>query len=497
MSTHVIRKFNPGMLQSDEEVIGQFAIRQRELAVVLEALRENIDAPPPSRQHPLLIAPRGRGKTMLLARVTAELHTDPRLASRLFPVRFMEENHEIANSAEFWLETLFHLAREVEATGDHPDLAQELQGTHAHLATRWQQKDIARYIRNVVLDAADRLDRKLVLMIENLQDLCDAQNDPSSTLGSELCRTLEEDPRIMLLGTAIHRPEGAAPLTELFQPIRLEPLNIADCQRLWQMASGDEVTEREIRPLQILTGGSPRFLSIAAELARHQPLQTMMETLITLIDSHTEYFQRHLKTISSNRERLVYLAMLDLWQPSTTAEITARARMDIRVVSSLLRRLISRGVVTTTGRSAKKQLYGATERLYSIYYKLRRERDAAVAVRNLIHFMEVFYGEDEKETDEEAIATFDLREAYRTFLPEDATMTSEMLKGVTKQIAEGMAPGTIADILSNDPNKSDALRPLIVALQQLDGRAIRAPVEIVEIAEDIRKHIETRPLDER
>ena len=36
-------------------------------------------------------------------------------------------------------------------------------------------------------------------------------------------------------------------------------------------------------------------------------------------------------------------------------------------------------------------MYAAAERLYSIYYKLRRERDEAELVRNLIQFMAVFY----------------------------------------------------------------------------------------------------------
>ena len=69
-----IRKFNPGTLQSDDEIRAQFVVRQHELDIVLEVLRGNIESP--SCQHVLIVAPRGRGKTMLLARVAAELHTD-------------------------------------------------------------------------------------------------------------------------------------------------------------------------------------------------------------------------------------------------------------------------------------------------------------------------------------------------------------------------------------------------------------------------------------
>ena len=392
---HPIRKFNPGTFQSDEEVIRQFVVRRHELAIVLEVLRENIDSP--SCQHALLVAPRGRGKTMLLARIAAELRTDQALSSRLFPVRFMEESQEIFNVADFWLETLFHVAREIEATGDYPDLAQELRGTHADLAARWQEKHIAEYIRSAVLQAADRMDRQLVLMVENLQALCDTQVDED--FGWKLRKTLQTEPRIMLLGTATSRFKGLddveQPFFELFRFVHLEPLEILDCRRLWQLVSNDEVTKREIRPLQILTGGSPRLLVIVAEFARHRSLLQLMEKLVKLIDDHTEYFRGHLEAITAKNERRVYLAVIDLWQPSTTAEIAMRVRMDIRAVSSLLGRLVYRGVVTTE-RTGKKRLYSATERLYCIYYKLRRERDEAIIVRNLIHFMKVFYSETEQ-----------------------------------------------------------------------------------------------------
>ena len=86
-SDRPIRKFNPGSFQSDEEVIEQFAVRRRELNMVLEGLRGNIDSP--LCEHVLVVAPRGRGKTMLLARVAAELNTDEELSECFLPVRFM------------------------------------------------------------------------------------------------------------------------------------------------------------------------------------------------------------------------------------------------------------------------------------------------------------------------------------------------------------------------------------------------------------------------
>ena len=385
-----IRKFNPGTFQPDEEVIRQFVVRKCELDIVLEILRGNIDSP--SCEHVLLVAPRGRGKTTLLARVAAELRTDTELSGRLFPIRFMEESQEIFNLADFWLETLFYLAR--ESTERDPDLSRELQDTHAGLAGEWRGENLEERARAAVLEAADRIGMKLVLMVENLQALCECVDDD---FGWKLRGALQSEPQIMLLATATSRFKGLddarEPFFELFRVLRLEPLDTEQCRCLWQMVTRDAATGRQIRPLQILTGGNPRLLIIIADFARHRSLRELMEDLVSLIDDHTEYFRAHLEGFAKT-ERRVYLAVIDLWQPSTTGEIAARARMDVRAVSALLGRLVERGAVIVEG-SGRKRAYTAAERLYSIYYKLRRERDEAAVVRIVIRFMAVFYADDQ------------------------------------------------------------------------------------------------------
>ena len=196
-----VRKFNPGMLQSDEDVTKQFVVRKAKLEIVLEVLRGNIDSP--SCQHVLIVAPRGRGKTMLLNRIAAELRTEGAVAERLLPVRFMEESQEIFTMADFWLDTLFHLARETRRCD--PQVAWELQEAHAELAAGWRSDDLAERVRATVLEAADRLGRKLVLMVENLQALCESVDDD---FGWKLRGVLQSEPQIILLATATSRFRG-------------------------------------------------------------------------------------------------------------------------------------------------------------------------------------------------------------------------------------------------------------------------------------------------
>ena len=384
-----VRKFNPGTGQTDDEVVNQFVVRDNELEILLDVLRSNIDAA--CCQSTLVVAPRGAGKTMLLARTAAELRTNPDYSQHLLPVRFMEESHEAYNIGEFWLEALFHLILEVESTA--PDLARELRRSREDLCARWRP-DLAAQAFGALLDAADRVHRRLVLLVENLQNLC---RDTDAEFGWSLRAVLQNEPRIMLLGSATTRFQelrnAEEPFFELFHIVHLKPLDSAACLRLWSTVSGNGASEQAIRPLEIFTGGSPRLLVIVAEFALHRSLTRLMEELVTLIDNHTEYFRGHLDQLPRG-ERRVYVAIIDLWQPSGTGEIAQRARMDVRSASTCIGRLLARGLISAQGTGRRKR-YVATERLYSIYYKLRRERDEAAVVRNLIRFMVAFYSSDD------------------------------------------------------------------------------------------------------
>ena len=385
-----IRKFNPGVFQSDKEVIDQFVVRTRELETVLEILRENIGAS--SCQHTLVVGPRGRGKTMLLARVAADLRTDPQLRQTLLPVRFMEESVEVFDIGDFWLEALLYLAK--ECSGQHTGLCGGLQATHADLARRASGDDVAGHAKAALLDAADRLGRRLVIMVENLQSLCEETDED---FGWQLRQSLQSDPEIMLLGTATSHFEAlddaGAPFFELFRILQLKSLSTEECQDLWHAITGERREARQMRPLEILTGGNPRLLVIVAEFARHRTMPRLLEELVGLVDDHSEYFRGNLNSLPKT-ERRVYAALADLWRPSTTREVADRARSGVRKTSALLGRLIGRGAVRADG-DGRSRLYSVAEPLHCIYYKLRRWRDEAAVVQGLIRFMVAFYGPDE------------------------------------------------------------------------------------------------------
>ena len=510
--TPVRRKFNPGTLQSDREIIDQFVVRHREFGILMDIVRHNVGSE--VCQHTLIVAPRGRGKTMMLARVAAELRTREALRSTLLPVRFMEESYEVFDVGEFWLDALFHLAPEV--VPHDAEKAAELRQAHAEFARRWRGRDLEEHARGVVLETAQRLGRKVVLMVENCQTLFENVDE---RFGWSLRKTLQTEPNVVFLGTATTRMAALddvhAPFYEFFRPLLLAPLPLDECKTLWEAASGETRSEREIRPLQILTGGDPRLLVIIAGFARHRSLKELLGELVSLIDDHTEYFRSHLEGLGKT-ERRVYLALIGLWRPSTTAEIAARSRQETRAVSSLLGRLVKRGAVAYEGKG-QKRLYSVTQRLYSIYYKLRRQRDEAAVVQSLIQWMVACFTGDElaamdKRLATEAIQSSSIREGWtrtRALLAKgehnlafralqsayDQLVVNEdtpvlLLHYVPELIALGLTERELLRVLVSDPLKSETMSPIIATLRSRLGESVRVPVEIREVAKDLAAHID-------
>src|SRR5947207_11539918 len=83
--------YNPARLK-DEEIIAAFHARKPVLERVLADLAGETEQ---SRaQHHLIVGQRGMGKTMLLARLAAELRRAP-LAERYLPLVFAEEQYAV------------------------------------------------------------------------------------------------------------------------------------------------------------------------------------------------------------------------------------------------------------------------------------------------------------------------------------------------------------------------------------------------------------------
>ena len=381
-----IKKYNPGFL-SDDEVVASFCVRNAEFKLLLESLQSSIGN---SGVHSMVIGPRGSGKTHLLLRVAAEVRRDPSL-SGFYPIVFAEESYEVSTVGEFWLECLDHLTEQAPE-GERANL----RLSYDDLRATGDDRDLADRCLGTILDFADRHGKRVVLLVENLNMLFADMDDPDA--GWRLRHTLQTEPRIVLLGSATSRfdeidhPDHA--LYDLFRVITLRPLNTQECVALWEAVSGQPSTTLVVRPLEILTGGNPRLLTIIALFSAGRSFRELKANLLDLVDDHTEYFKSHLESLPA-LERRVYLSLARLWKPATAREVADQSRTDVNKCSALLMRLMERGAVAVVGGTPRRRQYYLTERLYNIYYLLRRDSGSSQVVEALIDFMVCLYSPGE------------------------------------------------------------------------------------------------------
>ena len=372
--------FNPAFL-SDEQAIRQFVIRHELLTPLLNDIEADYS---PINPHTIVIGARGFGKSSLLRRVTAEINTRPALRARWFPVVFPEEPYEVGNLGELWLEALRVVAMN---TGDRTinQLREELH--------RDRDADrVGRIARDQLRSFAEARGVRLVLVIENLDMLLTetfSEDDAWALRG-----VLQTDPTFFLLASAVRRFEGITdhdkPFYDSLRRLELEPLNAEEIHQLWGEVSGRPPGINRAKALRVLTGGNPRMVRLLAQLAHGHRLSDILNDLSGLIDRHTDYFKGNIESLTGQQRR-VFLAVANLWRPAVAAEIAAEARLDNNGTSVALQRLERQGRLEVVGVKGKNRLYQVAERLYNIYYLMRRGQGVDARIQAVIDFMVHFY----------------------------------------------------------------------------------------------------------
>ena len=516
-------KYNPGF-HSDAELIHSFVVRKAELNLILETLQENTGA---SNQHLLIVGPRGTGKTTLVRRVAAAVHEDSVLDTRWYPIIFGEESYQVLSPGEFWLEALFQLQ---EQTDDsrwcrvYEDLQKEPD------EIRLRDRALAQ-----LMDFADEQGKRILLIVENLNMLLGEQLKKEDAW--DLRHTLQNEPRLMLLATATSRFEEVQNIDqawfELLSIQELKPLDQQECQTLWEAISGEETSEINLRPMQILTGGNPRLLSILADSAARKSFRELMDELTQLVDDHTEYFKSQLDNLAA-AERKVFVTLLEIWDPVGAREVARAARMEVSKVSSLLHRLVNRGTVTIVNSPGRKKLYQVAERLYNIYYLMRRRGHVSNRIHTVVSFMVRFYGgealvksvprlieesarfelercgEDfsvykekglsERKSLSTQVTTLGMQERWEEALERGPSFidAAEAEKEVVREVIDFLICASAAgyakealDLLTQSKSAAN-LEPLIVGLKIFLGERPLVAQEIFEVGQDVAKRIQEK-----
>ncbi|MCW8137899.1 MAG: AAA family ATPase [Planctomycetota bacterium] len=381
MSGPRLLRYNPALL-SDDELAAGFVVRESDLALLVECVRENTAAS--ANQHVLVVGPRGMGKTMLLRRLALEVQRDPQLAPSWYPLAFGEEAYEVGSTAELWLQALFHLG---EQTGDP-----RWRAAYDELRAESDERRLRDRALALLMDFADARGRRILLLLENLHMLLDEQL--SADEAWTLRKTLQTEPRLMLVASATSRfgaiDDPPQAMYGFFRPHVLAPLDMEACRRVWQAVAGVDLEPARARPIQILTGGNTRLLAIVAAFAGRRSFRELMTDLVVLVDEHTTFFKASLEGLPA-QERRVFVALADAWAPATAREVADLARVDVNAASALLGRLVARGAVEVASQEGRRKRYQVTERLFNVYYLLRRHGRSASRVQATVEFMAHFY----------------------------------------------------------------------------------------------------------
>lgn len=377
-------KYNPGF-SSDSEIEENFVVRIPDFKLLLEVIRSNSFAS--SNRHALVVGPRGSGKTTLLRRIVAELRSNKELERLWLPVVYGEESYNITTTGEIWLEAIYHLQKQVDDS--------ELKQALTQLKQEQNEKQLQEKALEFLISYSRHCGRRLILVVENLNMVFDQQM--SDDQGWILRHALQNVPEIMLLATAttsfdeIEKSDRA--LFEQFKTHFLRPLTTRECASLWNHYSGEKIPAKKIRPIQILTGGSPRLLRVLADYAVENSFFGLQAKLSILVDQYTDYFKSQLEVLPT-KERKVFVTLLELWDPVTTKRVSESSRIPLNTVSALLGRLNERGAITKVSNDGPP-LWQAAERLFNIYYLMRRRGAPSSRVHALVKFMTVYYESDQ------------------------------------------------------------------------------------------------------
>lgn len=381
-------KHNP-MFLSETELESSFVVREAELGFLLRIVRENDG---PTNQHVIVIGTRGMGKTMLVRRLALAIQKDVLLGRKWYPVVLSEEIYDVAGEGELWLRVLERIAmKEREAQRDHLRWLQRYET----LRKEMDGKRLKVQALTALSEFATERCAKILVFVENLQMLLGEQSGINDAW--DLRQTLLNNPEVMLVATATMRfgeiMNADRANFELFREITLAPLSTDDCRVLWHYITGEELVAERIRPMEILTGGSPRLLAILADFAKGRSLAELMDDLVILIDDHTTYFKANVESLPP-MERRVFVTLAEIWEPAEARQVAERCRLGVNTASAMLKKLVGRGAVSEAGKVGRKNLYQIVERLYNIYHLMRLSGVAADRVRALVRFMVPLYGKE-------------------------------------------------------------------------------------------------------
>lgn len=388
--------YNPHLL-ARQELIETFGARQALLDELLDDLRRG------GGQHHLLIGARGAGKTTLLLRLAAAIEDDPQLTKQCIPLRFPEEQYNVARPSDFWMNAIEALGDALERQGDR-SAAARLASSLAELDPLEEPERARRSL--AILEAwAKQRQRLIVLLIDNLELILARLADSLW----HLREALSLDNGLVLIGACSRFIEEAidyqSPFYDFFHVHELGPISEDEARGMVRSLARrahtpwvDEVLERDpgrFKALYVLLGGTPRALALLHAVLALDHDDRIERVLDRLLDQLTPYYKALFEDLPAQSQRVLDKVALH-WHPITAAACQAATHLEINVVSAQLNRLVKQGVLTKVGLPGPGKLgFQVSERLFNLWYLMRANRRSRRRLSWFVEFLELVHGEQD------------------------------------------------------------------------------------------------------
>jgi hypothetical protein len=481
---HGVAVYNPDLL-AKHELVSLFVARRPLLDRLARDLHDETEG---VAQHHLIVGRRGMGKTTLLRRLRHAIEDDPSLDARFIALVFPEEQYNVASLSDFWLNCVDALVDSVESRDRREAVAIDEQ--IAAISVIVDEAERRASALSLLLSLADRIGRRMVLLVDNL-DLVFARIARGDWALREI---LSREPRLVLIGATSQALESSFRYDQAFYDFfRIHQLGgLDETQTFEVMRHLAEMTKQprvlqviehdpgRIQTLRLLSGGNPRSLVLLFNLLSQSAEGDARSDLERLLDQLTPLYKHRFEELPAQAQRVVDGLALG-WDPMTARDLADRLRLDINQTSAQLNRLVKQGTVEKTRLPGTARTgFQLSERFFNIWYLMRASRRMRRRLIFLVKFLELFFPKPGLQ----ARAQRDISpppdqwrsELARRLLSDgkldrddrdDREVWEETMLLLSQVVHHGHAPE--ARVLVRSLSNAEAWAPLITALEVLEG----------------------------
>jgi Tfp pilus assembly protein PilF len=393
----LLSAFNPGNL--DQATLKtNFVARDELLSELLEAIEQENSTS--VAHHLLLLGQRGMGKTTLLRRLAYAVVEAPKLERIWLPLIFPEEQYNIVTLADFWRNCIDALIDTMEARGlgTHEDLEQAqraLEGKSSHEALA------------ILLSAADRLNRRLLLLVDNLDLVFERLSEPEAW---ELRATLQKPGGPMVIASAIQALEASFSYEQAFYDFLrhryVDSLTLKESLHLLTVLAerngrADIANEIRLRPerisaIQLFSGGNIRTLILLFRVLAQGLDANVERDLEDLLDLCTPLYKARIEAMPAQQQR-AFICLALAYDPKTAADVEEQIKLGINQTSAVLNKMVRTGLLRRGPMLEKKLSFEVAERFFNIWYLMRAARRERQKLLWLARFIHDFYANDHTE----------------------------------------------------------------------------------------------------